>query len=180
MTTYASWKGLIARLDCDTNDGRRLVAASFAGAHFVRMPVPVFVMPKPVHLSSPLQATSTGPGEVCGRIDRVSVRRPDDTELMTKAPEGLEVYAEGMVTLEDVLRVRPDLAPPNVISQIDAPPSELWPVGITVIGGDFEGDPNAGAVSMAGAWELTGLTIEHQPSVWPGVGIMLTDFEMGA
>lgn len=177
MTTWVSWKGVIARLDTPTNDGRMLRKSDFAAVHFPAFPIPVSARPK----RAPLDAKVAGgehakkeapaPNLIVGRIDRVSVRRAESPM------EGYELYAEGMITMEDLLTVRPDLEIPNPLTP-DTPTGYPWPVGVEVRNGVMEGDPDAGTFVCSGNWELAAMMIEEDPSVWPGVGIEPTGFEM--
>ena len=179
MTTWVSWRGVIARLDEPTNDGRLLRKSDFAAVHFPAFPIPVFARPKraPLDLKATTDQPVVTPKEaqqpalVVGRIDRISVRRAADPFT------GYELYAEGMVTLEDLLTVRPDLEIPTQLSADDEP-SYPWPVGIEVRNGVMEGDPDAGTFVCSGNWELAAMMIEEDPSVWPGVGIEPTGMEM--
>jgi hypothetical protein len=173
VTAWAHWRGMIARAGTDTRDGRRLLLEDFAPAHFVRLPVPVTARPKPVHLSGPLAATSLAPFVVVGRIDRVSVREPK-----TLQHHGKEIHGEGVLNLDDLFQVRPDLRETKFGVDGDGQGTHTaWPVGIEVKGGEFEGDENAGSVIVSGRWELIAMAIEHSDSVWPGVGIECYQFE---
>jgi hypothetical protein len=174
VTTWVSWKGVIARLDTPTNDGRMLRKSDFAAAHFPAFPIPVYARPKRTAASMEhAKARHREPTTplVVGRIDRISVHRAEEPF------EGSELFAEGMITMEDLLTVRPDLEIPNPLTP-DKPTGWPWPVGIEVRNGVMEGDPNAGTFVCAGNWELAAMMIEEDPSVWPGVGIEPTGFEM--
>lgn len=167
MTTWAHWRGLIARLDIDTTDGRRLVVDGDALGHFVRLPVPVTARPK---LSETVRDAS--PPEVIGRIDQLSVRTP---RVLNQ--HGRELHASGVINLNDLFIVREDLVGTTFTQSDDGQSQhEAWPVGIRVDGGDFTTTPE-GVIVVSGAWELAGMEIEHLPAVWAGVGIQLTDFE---
>jgi hypothetical protein len=178
VTTWVTWKGVIARLDVPTTDGRLLRKSSFAAVHFPAFPIPVFARPKRPELEVKVEPTTPVqpreaqiPSLIVGRIDRVRVRRAEEPM------EGYELSAEGMITMEDLLSVRPDLEIPNPLTP-DTPTGYPWPVGIEVRNGVMEGDPNAGTFVCSGNWELAAMVIEEDPSVWPGVGISPTRFEM--
>lgn len=162
MTIWAHWRGLIARTGVDTRDGRRLELGDFEPAHFVRLPVPVTARPKP--------GTEADPFEIVGRVDRVSIRSNVDGR-------GKDIHGEGVLNLDDLFRVRPDLRIANPVGPADE--ATLWPVGVAVIGGEFApGSELVGQpIVMQGAWELAALAIEHADSVWPGVGIELNQLE---
>lgn len=173
MTMWAHWRGLIARANCDTRDGRRLLLEDFPAAHFVRLPVPITARPKPVHTAGPLADTALAPFVVVGRIDRVSIREPKSLNH-----HGKEIYGEGVLNLDDLFQVRPDLRSTRIgLGEENQPKHELWPVGIVVDGGEFEGDENAGSIICAGRWELRSMAIEHEEAVWPGVGIELQQIQ---
>lgn len=173
MTTWITWEGVIARLDTPSDDGRTLRKSDFAAVHFPAFPIPVYARPKRSAAGVELaKAQEREPTTylVVGRIDRVSIRRAEQAG-------GFELFAQGMITLEDLLSVRPDLKIPNLLTP-DTSLGYPWPVGIEVRNGVMEGDPDAGTFVCSGSWELAAMMIEEDPSVWPGVGISPTGYEM--
>jgi hypothetical protein len=171
MTTWAHWRGLIARTGVPTTDGRLLVLGEFEPAHFVRLPVAVTARPKPVEIGP--GATSYAPFEVVGRVDRVSVRS-DRRPPGPNDPRSKEIHAEGVISLDALYQVRPDLRLPEVLRPNDDPLGP-WPVGVDLINAEIRQDGDRAVCS--GPWELMGLAIEHEDSVWPGVGIMIHTIE---
>lgn len=171
MTMWAHWRGLIARANCDSRDGRRLLLEDFAAAHFARLPVPITARPEPVPVGP--EAASFAPFVVVGRVDRVSIREPKSLNH-----HGKEIYGEGVLNLDDLFEVRPDLRSTSIgMGEAMEMKHDLWPVGIEVVGGEFEGDPNAGSIICAGRWELSAMAIEHSEAIWPGVGIELQQIQ---
>lgn len=172
MTTWAHWRGLIARTGVPTNDGRLLLLGEFEPAHFIRLPVPVTARPKPVEVGS--GASSFALFEVVGRVDRVSIRS-DNRPPGPNDPRSKEIHGEGVLNLDDLRRVRPDLTFPEVLTPEDDALG-LWPVGIHVFGADIREDGDQ--IVCSGPWELMSMAIEHEDGVWPGVGLMIHTIEM--
>lgn len=169
MTMWAHWRGLIARANCDTRDGRRLQLGDFAASHFVRLPVPIVARPKPVPAGP--EATDFAPFVVVGRVDRVSIREPKSFNH-----HGKEIYGEGVLNLDDLFEVRPDLRSTSAPAGDGVEmPHEPWPVGIVVNGGEFES--GEGQIICSGRWELASMAIEHEEAVWSGVGIELEQIQ---
>lgn len=171
MTIWAHWRGLIARTGVDTRDGRRLELSDFPAAHFIRLPVAVTARPKP-------ESASDFPAfTIVGRVDRVSIRS-DSRPPGPADPGSKEIHAEGVLDLDALFEVRPDLRSTTFSGPItpgDAVEHDLWPVGIEVTGAELREDGDR--VVCSGRWELMAMAIEHDTSVWPAVGLQLTRFE---
>lgn len=158
MSATARWDGLIARFWVETTDHRMLEMEADELIHFGHMPLPLYAR----------YNANGAVMEVVGMVERVHLVDFQPTR------SGRDLTAEGSVDLDVLFRLRPDLEKAYGAKGAIEP----WPVGIMVDGGEFVFQEDI--LIVKGPWRLTGMAIEEQPSVWPGVGITPTRIKLEA